>query len=758
VVATPRESGAALVQDLLFVEGMFCAACAAAVEHRLSRLPGVVDAAVDLVSGAALLRWSPGRENHALVDETVRSLGYGLRRPGKGTEASGPAPLAERLLQLRFILAVFFGMWAMLPSIGLYLGGGGRESVDLMLAWGAAFASLPVVTFCGLPFYRMAFAGFRHRVAGIDALVTLGVAGALILSAASLIRGEAEVYFEVAVALITLQLLARLVELKVLREGRDAVASLLKLSPQRVTRLGGEGAAKVVPLAEVREGDRLIVEPGETVVADGRAEACEAILDRSSFTGETRPVPVAPDAEVYAGERVLEGPLIYAARTGAGARRIDHLGRQARNLLLRKRGWQRGIDAIARRFLGLSLLAAALGAALAAMGGANPIACAERALAVFVIACPCALSLAAPLTAVGTARRAADRGFLLRDLRAITAPGVIDVVFVDKTGTLTAGRPRVRALIPRAGIEAREVLAVAAAAEGPSRHPFARAIVREARRAGLDASASESVPEGRRRTFVGRGVRVERDGRLLRVGSGAWLGEEGISCPAVEDSAFSRVWVARDQELLGAIELEDPLRDGAAAAIESLKGAGVEVVILSGDASETVASVADDLNIEGVAACSPEDKVDRVAEAATRGRRTAFVGDGLNDGPALAAAHLGVAVETASDAARAASAVTLERGGIERLPELLQLAAAARRTLCRNIVGAVLYNAVAIPAALVGWVHPAVAAIAMAASSLTVVIHSYGVAHRTPIERDALRTRAPRPRGRAPTINAGNSL
>jgi Cu+-exporting ATPase len=713
------------------VDGMFCGGCAASLEGRLGKLDGVAEASVDLAAGAALLRWRPGKADPGAVCRAIAALGYVARRPYSASPA-GAAGDPGRSLRLKFVIAIFFGMWTMLPSIALYLNAAPDAAVAHALAWSAAAASLPVIVFAGRPFYAMAFATLRVGIAGIDALVALGVLGAVTLSAVSLARGGSDVYFEVAVALITLQLLARLIQLNVARSGRDALAKLLDLAPPRVSRLDARGLLEVVPVREVSVGDVLLVEVGDTLSVDGVVERHDALLDRHLLSGESRAVRVAPGEAVCAGEVVVEGPLKMRVTASVGDRRVDMLARQVRTTLMRKPDWQRGIDAVARNFLLLATLAAVTGALLASMSGASLIGVAERALAVFVIACPCALSLAAPLAGLGASRRAVDAGMLLRDLRVLARAPKVSAVFLDKTGTLTEGRPSVSALKPADGVEARELLAVAAFVEKQSRHPLATAIVEAALAGGVPLHGEgwlppDAVADARTHTVVAGGVRVDVAESVLRVGSAEWFSREGLLCPPLASAGLSRVWVARGDRVLGAIDLDDPLRVGARAAIEELRSKGVAVTILSGDAPEPVARLAGQLGVEGVARCSPEDKVSIVQAAVARGCVTAFVGDGLNDGPAIAAADLGVAVENALDAARTASAATLLRGGVERVPELLALVASAGRVLRQNIGGAIAYNALAVPAALAGWVHPAVAAVAMAASSLTIVLNSLRV-------------------------------
>lgn len=718
-------------QDLFMIDGMFCAGCAASLEKRLGALQGVEDVAVDLAAGAALLRWAPGKKNVKAVAQTADALGYSARHPDTPASLSG-SPDPGRKLQFRLAIALFFGMWTMLPSIALYLNAAPTPEFANLLAWSAAVASSPVVIFAGLPFYAMAVKTLRAGVAGMDALVSLGVLGALALSALSLAQAGADVYFEVAVALITLQLLARLIQFNVARTGRDALARLIDLTPSRVLRIDAHGRAEMLAVSGIEAGDVLIAEPGETLALDGVVEYGEARLGRHLLTGESQAVRVTSGDSVYAGEIVIEGPLRMSVEALSGKRRIDALAQQVRTLLMRKPDWQRSVDIVARHFLFLAAIAAGVGALLAAFSGADAMGIAERALAVFVIACPCALSLAAPLAGLSATRRAVDAEILLRDFGVFSRAPRINAVFLDKTGTLTEGRPTVESLNPSTGVEERELLSVAAFVEQQSRHPFAIAIVHAASMADCHKDienrvGTDAAHAAQRRTSVGNGVSAEVAGMMLRVGSAEWFAREDLVCPSAAGGEFSRVWVARDEQILGTIDLDDRLRDGAMGAITELKRRGFAIKVLSGDAEEPVARVCKQLGIEGVARCSPEEKVAQVEWASETGSGTAFIGDGLNDGPAIAAADLGVAIEDALDNARTASAATLLRGGVERLPQLLAIVASAGRVLRQNVCFAIIYNAVAVPAAILGWVHPAVAAVAMAASSITIVVNSLRV-------------------------------
>lgn len=716
-------------RDVLTVDGMFCAACAASVEAVLARQPGVAGASVNFAADAAVVEWEAGHNESASLLEAVRKLGYHARLIGDqvGGEA-GDAPArrdASRDLGMRLIVAVFFGMWAMLPSIVLYLDVVADPASRYGLALAAGLFSLPVVLYSGIPFYRMGIATLRNGVAGVDALVTVGVAGSLVLSAVALLGGHADVYFEVPVALVTLQLIARLLDLRVRRKARDAVVGLLELAPTTLTVVGAEGVTRRAVLKEVVCGDIVRVGPGEGVAVDGRIVTGRARVDRSLLTGESDPVTLGRDDSLHAGERVIDGTCDLSVTASAGKRRIDGLARQVREMLASRPAWQRAADTVARHFLWLSVLAAAAGAALVLSGGGTPSDAAVRALAVFVIACPCALSLAAPIAGLTASAAAARRGIILRDLNAVTGAAVPDRVFMDKTGTLTLGRPRVVAVQTFAGAGEREVLRAAATAEHASAHPVARALVAAAEEAGVAAAAiAGDAADGELHESPGYGVRWSRGEARIEVGSLDWLHAAGVGIPELPATSATRSGVARDGRLIGVVDLEDALRPGIEDTIRRLRSRGLAPVILSGDGVGAVGRIGARLGCEAHAGLTPEDKVRRIEECTKRGEKTAFVGDGINDGPALAAADLGVAVGQATDAARSAAAVSLVEADATVLPALFDLTRRARRIVRENLAWAIAYNAIAIPAAMAGWVHPAVAAGAMALSSVTIVLNA----------------------------------
>ncbi len=704
-------------RDTLVVEGMFCAACAASVEAALNRHPGVDNAAVNFAADAAVVDWKDDARDVDGLLERIKGLGYRPALIGDSVESERRGEDPSRYLGLRLIVALFFGMWSMLPTIVLYLGRAGSVETEFMLAVAAGVFSLPVILYSGIPFYRMGVLTLRHGAPGIDALITLGVVGAVVLSAISLATGSGDVYFEVAIALITLQLIARMLDLKVRRRARDAVLGLLTLSPTRVSRILDDGEVEEQRLSDIEAGMRLRVFPGTRLAVDGTVASGRGAIDRSLFSGESESVAVATGDAVHAGERVLDAQLDIEVTAGEGRRCIDALGRQVRQFLTEKPPWQQLADTLARYFLWLALIASAIGATVALVVGEPLDGAAARALAVFVIACPCALSLAAPLAGLMASAKASRRGFILRDLNALTSAAQPDILCFDKTGTLTVGRPEVRAIYPTRGNTEGDVLRVAATAETGSEHPLAAAILRAAKELGINVPSA-----GNARSIAGSGVEYGEGKACIRVGRLEWLREFGIGIPDLPESDATRIGVAKGSAFIGAIDLHDAPRDGVADMCRALDSD--KLCILSGDRDGPVTALADSLGIRAFANQSPEDKADWIREQQKSGKRVAFVGDGLNDGPALAAADLGIAVGDATDAARSASAITLVDADVTALPEVLRLTRRTRGIIRQNLSWAVVYNGIAIPAAIAGFVHPAVAAVAMALSSLSIVLNA----------------------------------
>lgn len=698
---------------------MFCGGCAATVERALARVPGVDSAAVSFVSDAALVRHDDSVGPDALA-AVIKGLGYGVRSLAEDDAgASNSRDAFLRWHRIRLAVAVCFGMWAMLASFALYIGQIPTPELAWIVALVAGGLATPVILFSGSAFYRLGWRSLRAGAPGMEALITLAVAAAVAVSVFNLARGVAHVYFDAAVMLITFQLIARLTDFNVRRSAGDAVRRLLQLAPEQARRATAGGRQTVHP-RELAVGDIIEIRPGERISADGSIAEGSARLDSSLVTGEAMPRSVQQGSQVSAGELVLDGVLRITVEAAGGKRRIDALATEVRRLIVGKGALARLADQVARWLLPVIIVAAMAALALALATGADWQSGFSRALAVLIVTCPCALSLAVPLVITAAASTAARHGIILRDPGALENASCISTIMFDKTGTLTAGRPEVVGVDCAADVTREQVMCWAACAEQASLHPLARAICR--------AADADEAPAGlvQTREIAGRGVEARMaDGRLLRVGSAAWLRVCGITpIEATRQDSATRVYVALDDRALGAIALADPLREESAAIVERLKQQGYHVILASGDGAAPVQAIAEVLAIEAHAQMQPEDKLALIERAQQQGERVAFVGDGLNDGPALAAADLGIAVGDANDLARSAAAVGLLQPGMTAVATALGLTRRAGRILRQNLLWALLYNGLIIPAAIMGYVHPLLAAVAMAASSISVSLNA----------------------------------
>lgn len=702
------------------VEGMSCSSCARAIEEQVKRLPGVHHAEVNF----ALKTLHVSAEEDAAPEvfvEALRELGYdGAPRRGEPTGEEGEV----RGLAVRLAITSFFAMNAMLPGmvVSFDMAPGAPERP---LALASALLSLPALLYGGAPFYRRAWAGLFRGIFGMDLLVSVGVASTVIASLLSLYGGSALTYFDTAAMLVAFLLVGRLLEALARRRGVDAVQALRRLAPPTARRLQG-AREEQVPAEALRPGDRVRVGAQERFPADGRVISGRSDVEASLLTGEWRPVVVEPGSPVHAGTLNGQGPLEIEVERIVGQRSIDRIARDVEALLGRRAPLQALADRAGGWLTGGVLLVATVTAAWLAARGLSAPEALLRGVAVVVIACPCALGLATPMALVVAAGQAASRGLLFRDADAIERAATATSVFLDKTGTLTEGRPVVREVHTRQPGEEPALLALASRLEQGVDHPHAWAL----REASLPAAV-----EGTSRVEPGRGVVfTTSDGVVMLLGHPRWLRERGVDVPSRELPGASVVALARGGRWEGSIFLEDQPREGAREALESLEAMGLPLAILTGDEPGAAERLASSLAFQGrvLPSLSPEAKARQIQEAVRRGERPVFVGDGLNDGPALAAAHLGVAVQGATEVATATAHLVLLGGGPGRLPEALRLARRARRVMLQNLAWAAGYNVLAIPAAVAGKVTPALAALLMALSSVSVVLNALRLSAKSP--------------------------
>jgi Cu+-exporting ATPase len=693
----------------LDLRGMSCASCAARVEGALNRLDGV-RAAVNFALERAHVQHESAVSAGDLI-RAVESTGYQASVVvdpfGRSDDASrnelrhrliGSTLLAIPVVAVSMVMGWQFAGWQ----------------------WLALALTTPVVAWGGYPFHRAALLGLRHRTTTMDTLVSLGTLAAYLWSTAAVIRDSGLVYFEVAAAVTVFQLAGHYAEARAKRASGAALRSLLNLGAKDAAVLR-DGDEVRVPVAQLQVGDVVVVRPGERVATDGVIIDGTTALDTSAMTGE--PVPV----DVMAGDTVVGGSLntygrllVRAARVGADTQlsRMAKLVSDAQN---NKAPVQRTADRVAAIFVPAVLLIAAATMAGWLLAGQPSASAFTAAVAVLIIACPCALGLATPTAILVGTGRGAQLGILIKDPKLLETIERVDTVVFDKTGTLTTGAMAVYDIESRPGEDPDVVLAKAAAVESASEHPVAQAIVAAARNRGLPIGNGPDQ-------FVndpGTGVVGVVDGvevAVSRVGSLA--GVDLLAPPTARQTAVQVTW---DGQIRGVITLADQLKPDSAAAIAELKAMGITAMLLTGDSAAVARHVAADVGIapdDVIAGVLPTEKADAVKHLQAQGRTVAMVGDGVNDSVALAVADIGIAMGSGADAAIDAGDLTLMRTDVRTVPTALRLSARTLRTIRMNLFWAFAYNAAAIPLAALGLLNPMISGAAMACSSLLVVTNS----------------------------------
>ncbi len=698
----------------LAIEGMTCATCAGRVERALAQVPGTTRAEVNLATERAVVE-GVGLSPAALIG-AVRDAGYDAELQTGDVERERARDAAEAARARRELAQVAAAALLTAPLVltmaGLALPG-----------WLALVLSAPVQFVIGARFYIAAFKALRAGTGNMDLLVALGTSAAWLYSAWLVASGAGgHTYFEAATVVITLVLLGKWLEARARRSTGSAIRALMSLRPQtaRVERNGGEIE---LPAAALVVGDVVVVRPGERLPSDGLLLSGISQVDESLLTGESLPIDKQP------GDAVVGGAI-----NGSGLLRIETTAIGEHSLLARiialvgnaqakKAPVQRLVDRVAAVFVPVVLACALLTLLGWTLLAGNFPAGLVAAVAVLVIACPCALGLATPTALMAGTGAAARAGILIRDVEALERAHRIDTVILDKTGTLTEGRPVVTDIVPQ-GISEDALLALAAAAQTGSEHPLARAVL--ARAAGLTLP-----PLGAFQSQPGRGLTAQVGGRRVAIGNRALMAAHGVApslaaaAERLEVQGRTVTWIAALEPapvLLGLIAMMDQIRPTAAAAVRRLQAAGIETVLLTGDNARTAQAVAAELGIVRVLAeVLPEGKAAEVGRLQQAGRRVAMVGDGVNDAPALALADVGIAMGGGADVAMETAGITLMRSDPLLIADALAISRATWRKIRQNLFWAFFYNVLGIPLAGLGLLNPMIAGAAMAFSSVTVV-------------------------------------
>jgi P-type Cu+ transporter len=747
LVAAVEQAGYAVPEArvALTIEGMTCASCVGRVERALQSVPGVREASVNLATGLAEVRLVGRRDNAtAALLAAVERAGYrAVEHAGDAAASAIPARWSDGGWPVA--IGLLLAAPLVLPMIGDLFG----RHWMLPALWQFLLAT-PVQFWLGARFYRAGWHALRAGSGNMDLLVALGTSAAYGLSLFTWWRdpqGMPHLYFESAAVVITLVRLGKWLEARAKRQTLTALEGLRRLRPERVrVRRGEAGAAHEVelPLAELRVGDEAVVRPGERFPADGVVVEGRTHVDESLLTGESLPVAREPGENVTGGALNGEGLVVVRVSAVGAESQLARIVRLVESAQAKKAPLQKLVDRISAVFVPVVVAVAALTLLGWGLADGDWSAATLHAVAVLVIACPCALGLATPAALMVGTGLAARRGVLVRDPEALEQLRAVGVVAFDKTGTLTEGRPRVVALQALGDASAdvgaaseTALLADAAALQAGSEHPLARAVLAEAAARGLGPAPAQDL-----RAEAGRGLEGRVGTRVLRLASGRWAAECGVDAigavGAEAEQAQGRSlswllerrgegWVAR-----GWLAFGDEPKPGAAAAVRALQAEGLRTVLVSGDNRGAAQAVARRLGIDDVRAeVLPGDKAAVVAElraalqAERPGARVAMVGDGINDAPALAAADVGIAITagdgSGTDVAMETAGLTLMRGDPMLVLEALQLARAITRKVRQNLFWAFAYNAVGIPLAALGYLSPVLAGAAMALSSVSVL-------------------------------------
>ena len=727
------------------VTGMSCANCAMAIERALKKLPGVVQAPVNFAAERVYVEYIPSATDIDEMIGAIEKAGYGAIRP-EALEEQEDAELAARRAEIRdqtrkFLFGVLFAAPLFLISMGRDFGILGAWSHAVWMNWLFLVLATPVQFYTGWDYYTGGWKSLRNKTANMDVLVAMGSSVAYFYSVGVLLFPAlgAHVYFETSAVIITLIKLGKMLEARTKGRTGGAIRKLMGLRPKTATILE-EGKEKEIPLSLVEVGNILVVRPGESIPVDGRVIEGESSVDESMLTGEPLPVDKGPGDTLAGGTINGEGRIKFEATRVGKDTAIARIIRMVQEAQGSKAPIQALADRVAAIFVpGVIAIAFVTFALWWAIGG-EFVPAMIRLVAVLIIACPCALGLATPTAIMAGTGKGAEKGMLFKNSEALETATKLDTIVLDKTGTITVGRPSVTDITVIASeMQEQDLLRLAASAERGSEHPLGKAIVKAAEERGVDLLEPEAF-----KASSGKGVTARVDGREVLVGKPFWFEEMGMDLGPAEVRIHSQqkqgktvMLVAAEGLLAGLIAVADIIKPESRDAIGHLHGQGLKVFMLTGDNIQTARAIADEAGIdEVVAEVQPEEKSQKIKDLQGQGRRVGMVGDGINDAPALAQADVGLAIGTGTDVAIETGDIILASGNLNGISKAIKLSRMTMHTIRQNLFWAFFYNVVLIPIAagvlyplvflphFLRQLHPILAATAMAFSSITVVSNS----------------------------------